>query len=783
MVMYKNNSCNRVVALCLGIVAFVWAATACADPSARVARLGYTSGAVSFSPAGDDAWVQATRNRPLITGDHLWVDAGARAELQVGSAAIQLDGNTSATLLNLDDSIAQLQLAQGSLNVRVRHLDPDDVFEIDTPNLAFSIREPGDYRIDVDADGGSTAVTVRNGRGEVYGEGSAYTIYARQSYRFFGTDLRDYDRYASLPLPDEFDRWSNDRNRRGENSMSARYVSRDVIGYEDLDEYGSWRSDPGYGHVWVPSHVSVGWAPYNDGHWVWVNPWGWTWVDDAPWGFTVSHYGRWAHIRGDWCWVPGPIAVRPVYAPALVAFVGGSNFQLSLSIGVGGGVAWFPLAPREVYRPAYPVSRDYFTKINTSNTVVNNVNITNVYNNTNVTNITYVNRQVPGAVVAVPTTAFVKSQSVAQSRVEVSKEAIRAAPVSVAATVTPDHESVRGAAAPGHKPPAVAMERAVIAKTAPPPKPVSFDAQQPALAANPGKPLDEATLATVKPPAPAPVAPVKLVGPSRSKDAGDKSQAGPSAPPQVQATPAPSPGRKGQSEPRKQRGQIAEPKTIVPSGTEKPAELAPVSPTVVEPDRKGQSEQRKQRGQAAEPKVIAPPNVEKPAEATQAPPAMIEPDRTPTVRPPVDREIKQVPSPQTGRPERRQSPNMVKPAEPASAPPPIVEPDRTPAARPPVDREIKQAPPPQTGRPERRQSPNMVKPAEPAPAPPAVIEPDRTPAARPPVDREIKKAPPPQTPSEQRGLAPKPENIKDGEQLKREEELRRREMQDNRLNQ
>ncbi|CAG9932082.1 hypothetical protein [Candidatus Nitrotoga arctica] len=115
--MHKNNSCNRVVALCLGIIAFVWAATACTDPSARVARLGYISGAVSFSPAGDDVWVQATRNRPLITGDHLWMDTGARAELQIGSAAIHLDGSTSATLLNLDDSVAQLQLAQGSLNV------------------------------------------------------------------------------------------------------------------------------------------------------------------------------------------------------------------------------------------------------------------------------------------------------------------------------------------------------------------------------------------------------------------------------------------------------------------------------------------------------------------------------------------------------------------------------------------------------------------------------------------------------------------------------------------
>lgn len=743
--MHKNHSSNRVITLCLGIVALVWTALACADPSARVARLSYTGGAVSFSPAGEDVWVQATRNRPLITGDHLWADAGARAELQIGSAAIQLNGSTSATLLNLDDSIAQLQLAQGTLNVRVRRLDPDDVFEIDTPNLAFSIREPGDYRIDVDADGNSTIVTVRSGRAEVYGDDLAYTIYAQQSYRFFGTDLRDYDKYASLPPPDEFDRWSNDRNRRGDNSTSGRYVSRDVIGYEDLDDYGSWSNDPSYGYVWVPSQVSVGWAPYNDGHWAWINPWGWTWIDDAPWGFTVSHYGRWAHIREHWCWVPGPMVARPVYAPALVVFVGGSNFQLSLSFGRGGGVAWFPLAPREVYRPAYPVSRNYFTRINTSNTVVNNVNITNVYNNTNVTNVTYVNRQVPGAVVAVPATAFVKSQPVARSRVEISKEAIRTAPVSVAATVAPEHESVRGAAPSGRKPPATVMEREVVAKTAPPPKPVPFAAQQPALAANPGKPLDEATLATVKPATPVPVAPVKLVGPSRSRDTGDKSQASPSAPPQVQSTPAPSPGNKGQSEQRKPRGQIPEPKTIAPAGTEKPAEPVPVSPTTIAPDR------------------------------------------APAASPPVDRKTKQAP-PQTGRPESRQPTDTVKPSEPVPVSPTVIEPDRTPVARPPVDREIKQAPPPQTGRPERRQPPDTVKPVEPAPPPPAMAEPDRSPAARPPMNREIKQAPPPPPQINTGGPLPKPETVKGGEQktkaqLKREEESKKREMENKQLQQ
>jgi len=189
------------------------------------------------------------------------------------------------------------------------------------------------------------------------------------------------------------------------NSNSARYVSQDVIGYEDLDEYGHWRTVAEYGPVWTPDRVPAGWAPYRDGHWAWVEPWGWTWIDDAPWGYAVSHYGRWAYVRSSWVWVPAPVRSRAYYAPALVAFIGGPNFSISLSSG-GSGVAWFPLGPREVYRPPYQVSRGYFENVNRSNTNVSPATITNVYNNVNVTNITYANRSAPNAVVAVPASAF-----------------------------------------------------------------------------------------------------------------------------------------------------------------------------------------------------------------------------------------------------------------------------------------------------------------------------------------------------------------------------------------
>src|SRR5688572_1329680 len=523
----NRNRCKqygraRIFALLLGISSLVLAGVATADPPSRVARLGYMTGAVSFSPGGENEWLRATMNRPLITGDRLWVDARARAELQIGSAVIRMSGSTSVTLLNLEDRIMQVQLSQGTLNVRVRRLGPNEVIEIATPNLAYSIRRPGRYRIEVDPARDATTVVVREGQAEVYGERAAYRVNAGQAYRFFGTDLRDNE-YVDAPRADEFDRWSSDRDRRG--SVSARHVSPDVIGYEDLDEYGTWRPAQGYGNVWVPTRVATDWAPYRDGHWAWVDPWGWTWVDDAPWGFAVSHYGRWANISGTWSWIPGPVRSRAVYAPALVAFVGGSNFQISISSGNVGGIAWFPLGPRDVYRPSYPVSRRYFNDINTTNTTITTTNITNVYNNVNVRNITYVNQQVPGAIVAVPTTAFVQSQPVGRAAVRVTREAIANAPVTAVAAVAPVQTSVRGAAAPGSTPPAQAQQRPVVVKAAPPPAPVPFEAKRSALAANPGKPLDAAALATVKPAAPAPAPAVKVISPVQPAAAPPKQQA------------------------------------------------------------------------------------------------------------------------------------------------------------------------------------------------------------------------------------------------------------------
>ncbi|HKU84912.1 MAG TPA: DUF6600 domain-containing protein, partial [Casimicrobiaceae bacterium] len=474
------------------------------DPPVRVGRMSYVSGDVSFSPAGNEEWVHARVNRPIVTGDQLWSDNNGRAELTIDNSTWWLGEYTSVAVSNLDDRVAQIQLQQGTLDFRVRRMPSGQIVEVDTPNLAFTVTRPGGYRLVVDPQGGATTVIVRAGAGDVYGESASYALASGQAYRFYGTDLRDSE-YLDVPPSDELDRWAAERDRRYDQVVSARYVSPEVIGYEDLDTYGNWSVQASYGNVWFPRQVAAGWVPYRDGHWAWIDPWGWTWVDDAPWGFAPFHYGRWAWFDRGWGWIPGPRSVRPVYAPALVAFIGGAGFSISVSSGPA--IGWFPLGPREIYRPPYYVSRDYFRQVNVSNTVINNVNITNVYNNyrsnTNVTQTNYVNMRAPNAVTAVPPTVFAQSQNVRRAAVAVSASTLSRAQVQPVARVAPARAAFLGAAPVAKaKPPAAVVDRAVVARRAPPPAPVRDTARLQALEQNPGRPLSSRQLQQLRAAAP-----------------------------------------------------------------------------------------------------------------------------------------------------------------------------------------------------------------------------------------------------------------------------------------
>jgi hypothetical protein len=491
--------------LLLALFVFSAALSVFADPPSRAVRLKYISGAVSIQPGGVDDWVAGIVNRPLTNSDRVWTDKDARAELHLGSAALRMSAETSLTLTNVSDDIVQVELDQGTLNLHIRHLFGGETYEIDTPNQAFTILKAGDYRFDVDPSADTTSVTVWHGEGEANGQGPGVRLRSGHQASFTGGTSLEHQ-VASAPDLDGFDDWCRVRDNREDHARSYQYVSADVVGADDLDDYGNWRVSGNYGAVWFPS-VGPGWAPYHNGHWVWVEPWGWTWVDEAPWGFAPSHYGRWVHVGGYWGWAPGPVMVaRPVYAPALVAWVGGPHLSVNVSFGGGGGVAWFPLGWGEPYVPSYHVSRNYFQQVNVTNTHITNITkVTNNYyvtnNNTTVINnnirsIHYSNQNINGAVTAVPTRAMTNSESVSRVAVVVPAHELRSASVMTAASVAPDRNSVLGARreASMHAPPArVVSARPVVSRVAPPERPVPFEAKREALARTPGRPLDSQT--------------------------------------------------------------------------------------------------------------------------------------------------------------------------------------------------------------------------------------------------------------------------------------------------
>ncbi|HWZ61757.1 MAG TPA: DUF6600 domain-containing protein [Steroidobacteraceae bacterium] len=465
------------------------------DPPGNAARLGYLEGAVSLEPAGTQDWTSAERNRPLTTGDRLWTDQDAVAELDLGSAVVRLGSMTGFAFLNLDDTRAQMQLSAGVIIVRVWDMSQVQNYEIDTPNLALTLQQPGVYRVEVDDSGGTTTIKVSEGQALVIGSDQSIPITTQQVMSFAGTTTLSYSA-ATLGPPDDFDSWSAARDAQEEQSPSWQYVADDTPGSNALDDNGRWMSTPEYGYVWTPVVVAPGWVPYRFGHWVWVAPWGWTWIDDARWGYAPFHYGRWVQWNGSWCWVPGPRGSRPMYAPALVAWTNPAS-------GAARNVGWFPLGPREVYAPAYPVSNGYLLSVNSANTTVASATSVSDVFQRRVTNIHYINRTT-SAVSTVPQTAFTSAQEVATRSAPVAAGALGAMAVAAAApAIAPLRQSVMGAgAAPKTRPPLSFVNRPVVARTPLPRAPAPFEKQLAAIQASGGRPLATAELARLQPGAP-----------------------------------------------------------------------------------------------------------------------------------------------------------------------------------------------------------------------------------------------------------------------------------------
>ncbi|HEY7221392.1 MAG TPA: DUF6600 domain-containing protein, partial [Candidatus Binatia bacterium] len=471
MIASLTHRTNLAFALVIFSLALIQARTLPAQEQyPAVARISFVSGSVTYSRGDDpDEWDDVIENLPLAIGDRLYTPEEGRAEIQLPSGNfIRLAPHGYLSALNLRDNIKQFYLGEGIASLTIRQLGPGEDIEIDTPNVSVTLDQPGRYRIAIDEDG-NTSISVRRGR-ITAATGGRQIAAENGEVRVFGLDTPRYE-VVALPAEDAFDRWGTERDGRFASAYPnwSQYASDEMIGVEELSDYGRWEQIPDYGYAWTPTYVAAGWVPFSVGRWFWQDPWGWTWIGGERWSWATSHYGRWTRHRSRWYWVPLRPRSRFVrYAPACVEFVR-----------VRDHVGWFPLHPRDRFIPWW--ERRERQRSNQ--------------------NITYVNRTY---VTVVNQNTFISAQPVNKQIVRdttILREASTTRPASAVLPI-PNRSSLRIVGETGerrsYKPSAAILGRAAVVRTAPPPPPPTFQEKLPAIQKNQGKPLAPSTAAALR---------------------------------------------------------------------------------------------------------------------------------------------------------------------------------------------------------------------------------------------------------------------------------------------
>ncbi len=416
------------------------------DPPARVGRLAFAEGTVSFHDAQDANWTAAAVNDTLTTGDSLWTEPNARSEISVAGTRVRLDQSTQLDMLQLDDSTTRLQLDQGRLDIKTFTMDTAQPYEIVTPRGTVKLEAQGDYYIESGSTQDPTRLGVRSGAAQMTGaNGQVLAVRAGEVGEVSG-DAQSPQLHTIQTAPPPVPQYWAQRDQQV-SYAAPQYISADVVGYEDMQTYGAWSNDPEYGYVWSPNTVPANWQPYSTGSWAYSQPYGWTWVDEQPWGFAPYHYGRWANRNNRWVWVPPERRERSVYAPALVAFLGGAELSIALGSNSTQPVGWFPLGPREAYVPPYTHDRAYYERIN-NNARVERAVMEDRWNRAerheairaNDQNEHMANRRFT---TVVPAQAFLSSQRVERAAIKVSADKLAPAPIA-AVSAPPAPTQVQG---------------------------------------------------------------------------------------------------------------------------------------------------------------------------------------------------------------------------------------------------------------------------------------------------------------------------------------------------
>lgn len=278
---------------------------------ARIVRISYVSGQVSIDHG--QGYESATVNVPVT--EHNWLKTGSDgwAEVQLEDGSLvrlapdtvvafsqlsRLSSGSTVTTVDLDQGEAEFKAAQGGNNE----------FQVTVKNKTIDLDRPAAFRV-TSTNADPMEVVVWKGEVAIRDSESGGEVAVKKNETFVldPTDVAQYglDKGAEA---DGLDQFSQERD-----SYLSTYAARGgysqspyQYGTGDLNYYGQYVDDPGYGTVWQPNGVNSDWDPFANGYWSYEPGFGYTWVSAYPWGWLPFRYGNWVFINNrGWCWAPG----------------------------------------------------------------------------------------------------------------------------------------------------------------------------------------------------------------------------------------------------------------------------------------------------------------------------------------------------------------------------------------------------------------------------------------------------------------------------------------------
>jgi uncharacterized protein DUF6600/FecR-like protein len=339
-----------------GMVTLLLSVTpALADSHARIVRLSYIDGNVQIDRNLGQGYEKAILNMPLTEGMKVATNDG-RVEIEFeDSSTVRLTPKSELefTQLALRDSggqVSTLTLKQGQAYVNYENKQKENEFTVAFARERVRLDQAAHFRVDVED--ASAQLAVFKGDLQVEGPSGKVDLTRNRTVTF---DLAADDKYeiAKNVEEDPFDAWDKQLDRYQQQYAKAGSYKDYPYGYgvSDLNYYGNYYDVPGYGQMWQPYFVGVGWNPFMDGAWMYYPGCGYTWVSAYPWGWMPYRYGSWAFVPGyGWMWQPGGWGGGWYTVPAVVNPPGGfvapqpPNRGTSV-VSVGRGPATSPVMP------------------------------------------------------------------------------------------------------------------------------------------------------------------------------------------------------------------------------------------------------------------------------------------------------------------------------------------------------------------------------------------------------------------------------------------------------